>query len=140
MKNFRSQSRPKKNSLIVGKRAIIEAIQEGKQIDRLYLQTNGYKDMLEEMRKIAMQNAIPVNYVPLEKLNSFNVTEHQGCVALISKVKYQELQEVISYVVEKGEIPLFLILDGITDIRNIGGIARTAFCTGVHAIVIPDKV
>ena len=139
MKNFRSQSRPKKNSLIVGKRAIIEAIEEGKQIVRLYLQTNGYKDMLEEMRKIAMQNAIPVNYVPLEKLNSFNVTEHQGCVALISKVKYQELQEVISFVVEKGEIPLFLILDGITDIRNIGGIARTAFCTGVHAIVIPNK-
>ncbi|MDQ3683609.1 MAG: 23S rRNA (guanosine(2251)-2'-O)-methyltransferase RlmB [Bacteroidota bacterium] len=139
MKNFRSQHRPKKNSLIVGKRAILEAIQQGKQIDRLYLQSNGYKDMLEEMRKIAMQNAIPVNYVPIEKLNNFNVADHGGCVALISKVKYQDIQQIISWVVDKGEVPLFLILDGITDIRNIGGIARTAFCTGVQAIIIPDK-
>ncbi len=139
MKNFRSQHRPKKNSLIVGKRAIIKAIQENKQIDRLYLQSNGYMDMLDEMRKIAMQSAIPVNYVPVEKLNSFNVGEHDGCIALISKVQYQDLQQIISWVVDKGHVPLFLILDGITDIRNIGGIARTAFCTGVHAIIIPDK-
>ncbi|MBA2329061.1 MAG: RNA methyltransferase, partial [Flavisolibacter sp.] len=61
------------------------------------------------------------------------------CVAVISKIQYHDLQEVISFVFEKGEIPLFLILDGITDIRNIGGIARTAFCTGVQAIIIPDK-
>ncbi len=60
-------------------------------------------------------------------------------MALIAKVQYHELQEVISFVVEKGDIPLFLILDGITDIRNIGGIARTAFCRGVDAIIIPDK-
>lgn len=139
MKDYRSQHRPKKNSLIVGKRAIIEAIQEGKQIDRLYLQSNGYRDMLDEMRKIAMQNAIPVNYVPVEKLNYFNAGEHGGCVALISKVQYQDLQQIISWVVDKGHVPLFLILDGITDIRNIGGIARTAYCTGVQAIIIPDK-
>ncbi len=139
MKNFRSQHRPKKNSLIVGKQAIIEAINSGQQIDRLYLQSNGYRDLLEEMRKIATQNAIPVNYVPVEKLNSFNAGEHGGCVALISKVQYQDLQQIISWVVDRGEVPLFLILDGITDIRNIGGIARTAFCTGVQAIIIPDK-
>jgi 23S rRNA (guanosine2251-2'-O)-methyltransferase len=139
LKNFRSQHRPKKNSLIVGKQAIIEAINSGQQIDRLYLQSNGYRDLLEEMRKIATQNAIPVNYVPVEKLNSFNAGEHGGCVALISKVQYQDLQQIISWVVDRGEVPLFLILDGITDIRNIGGIARTAFCTGVQAIIIPDK-
>src|SRR4030095_9292565 len=81
----------------------------------------------------------PVNYVPQAKLNSFNVTNHDGCVAQIARVQYHVLQEIISYVVEEGETPLFLILDGITDIRNIGGIARTAFCTGVHALIIPDK-
>jgi 23S rRNA (guanosine2251-2'-O)-methyltransferase len=139
LKNFRSPYRPKKNTLIVGKRHILEAIQGGQQIDRLYLQGNGYRNMLEEMRKIAAQNAIPVNYVPVEKLNSFNVGDHGGCIALISKVQYLDLQEIISWVVEKGNVPLFLILDGITDIRNIGGIARTAFCTGVQAIIIPDK-
>src|SRR4029079_15464656 len=87
----------------------------------------------------ASQNNVPVNYVPVEKLNSFNVEGHEGYIALISKVQYQDLQQTISWVVDKGETPLFLILDGITDIRNIGGIARTAFCTGVQAIIIPDK-
>jgi 23S rRNA (guanosine2251-2'-O)-methyltransferase len=77
--------------------------------------------------------------VPVEKLNNFNVSNHEGCVALVAKVQYQQLQDVISFVVEQGETPLFLILDGITDIRNIGGIARSAFCFGVNAIIIPDK-
>ena len=95
--------------------------------------------MLNEMRSLATSHHIPVNYVPLEKLNSFNAGPHDGCIAIISRVQYHDLQEIISWVVEKGEVPLFLILDGITDIRNIGGIARTAFCTGVHALIIPDK-
>ncbi|HNR17553.1 MAG TPA: 23S rRNA (guanosine(2251)-2'-O)-methyltransferase RlmB, partial [Chitinophagaceae bacterium] len=64
---------------------------------------------------------------------------HEGCVAQIAKVQYQNLQDVLSFVIENGDSPLLLILDGITDIRNIGGIARTAYCTGVHAIIIPDK-
>ncbi len=139
MKNFRPQHRPKKNTLLAGKTGILEAISAGQQIDRIYLQSNGYKDLLEDMRKVALQNNIPVNYVPLQKLNSFNIGEHGGCVALISRIKYQDLQEIISWVVDRGEVPLFLLLDGITDIRNIGGIARTAFCTGVHALIIPDK-
>ena len=75
----------------------------------------------------------------MAKLNSFNVTNHEGIVAQIAKVQYQDLQDTISFITESGEVPLFLILDGITDIRNIGGIARTAYCTGVHAIIIPDK-
>ncbi|MEJ7912429.1 MAG: 23S rRNA (guanosine(2251)-2'-O)-methyltransferase RlmB [Chitinophagaceae bacterium] len=139
MKNFRPQPRPKKNTLVVGKRAVLDYIASGQQIDRIFLQGNGHPALLEEMRKVALQHAIPVNYVPLEKLNTFNVGDHGGCVALISKIHYHELQQVISWVVDRGEVPLFLILDGITDIRNIGGIARTAYCMGVHAIIIPDK-
>lgn len=139
MKNFRPQHRPKKNTLVIGKKAVIEALEAGKQLDRIYLQTNGYRDMLEEVRRFATQYAVPVNYVPVEKLNSFNIGEHGGCVAIISKVQYQDLQQVISLIVDKGEAPLLLILDGITDVRNIGAIARTAFSTGVHAIIIPDK-
>lgn len=77
--------------------------------------------------------------MPVEKLNSFNITDHEGCVAIISKVQYYDLRQIISFVIEKGEVPLLLILDGITDIRNIGGITRTAFCCGVDAIIIPDK-
>ena len=77
--------------------------------------------------------------MPAEKLNNFNVFNHEGCVAQISKIQYQNLQDVISFIVENGEVPLFIILDGITDIRNIGAIARSAFCFGVNAIIIPDK-
>jgi 23S rRNA (guanosine2251-2'-O)-methyltransferase len=139
LKQFRSQQRPKKSSLVIGRRAVKEALKEGKALERIYLQNDSGGKELTEISQLALQQKVPVNKVPVAKLNSFNVGEHEGCVAMLSRVHYQDLQEVISFVVEKGETPLFLILDGITDIRNIGGIARTALCTGVQAIIIPEK-
>lgn len=139
MKHFRPQARPKKSSLIPGRNAVMNAIIEGKVLDRIYISNKIHNDTIKELKSLASQNNIPINYVPVEKLNSFNIENHEGVIALLSKVHYQDLQQIISWVVEKGEVPLFLILDGITDIRNIGGIARTAFCTGVQAIIIPDK-
>ena len=139
MKNFRHPQRPKKNSLIIGRQAVIDAIASGKQLDRIYIDTKAHGKEIDEIKNLAGLHHIPVNYVPVAKLNSFNINDHQGCAAQIAKVQYYDLQQVISFVVEKGEPPLFLILDGITDIRNIGGIARTAYCCGVHAIIIPDK-
>ncbi|HNU88855.1 MAG TPA: 23S rRNA (guanosine(2251)-2'-O)-methyltransferase RlmB [Ferruginibacter sp.] len=140
MKNFRQQHhRPKKSLLIVGRKAVIEAMQTGKQLERIYLQATVHGEVIDEIKKLAGQTQTPINKVPVEKLNNFNVSNHEGCVALIAKVQYQDLQDVISFVVDKGETPLFLILDGVTDIRNIGGIARSAYCFGVHAIIIPDK-
>lgn len=114
-------------------------MQTGKQLERIYLQSNVH-GVIDEIKRLAEKTQTPLNKVPVEKLNNLNVSNHEGCVALIAKVQYQDLQDVISFVVEKGEVPLLLILDGVTDIRNIGGIARSAFCFGVHAIVIPDKV
>lgn len=139
MKNFRQQHRPKKSSLVIGRNAVIEALRTGQQLDRIYLDTRATGEDISEIKRTASQNGVPVNYVPAAKLNSFNVTNHDGCVAQIAKVQYQNLQDVISLVIENGEAPLLLMLDGITDIRNIGGIARTALCCGVHAIIIPDK-
>ncbi|HTB51155.1 MAG TPA: 23S rRNA (guanosine(2251)-2'-O)-methyltransferase RlmB [Ferruginibacter sp.] len=140
MKNFRQQQhRPKKNTLIVGRKAIIEAMQGGKQLERIYLQATVHGPAIDDIRKLAEQYLVPINKVPIEKLDNFNVSNHEGCVAIISKIQYQDLQQVISFIVEKGEVPLFLMLDGITDIRNIGAIARSAFCFGVNAIIIPDK-
>jgi 23S rRNA (guanosine2251-2'-O)-methyltransferase len=139
VKHFRPQARPKKSSLVAGRNAIMDAMREGKALDRIYINNKINNDSLKEIKSLASQNNIPINYVPAEKLNSFNIASHEGFIALISKIHYQELQQVISWVIEKGEVPLFLMLDGITDIRNIGGIARTAFCTGVQAIIIPDK-
>jgi 23S rRNA (guanosine2251-2'-O)-methyltransferase len=140
--NFRNQqqkSRPKKNTLIVGRNKVIEAIQQGKQLERIYMVGTIHGEVVDEIKRLAMENQIPLNKVPVEKLNGFNVSNHEGCVAVISKVQYQDLQAVISYVVDKGEAPLFLMLDGITDVRNIGALARTALCCGVHAIIIPEK-
>lgn len=125
--------------MVAGRDAVISALEEGKPLDRIYLGNKVVGDVAGRIRKLAALHGIPINYVPIEKLNSFNVEEHEGCIAIISKIHYQELQQVISWVVDKGETPLFIILDGITDIRNIGGMARTAFAMGVQAIIIPDK-
>lgn len=140
--NFRNQQnkpRPKKSTLIIGRNKVIEAIRQGKQLERIYLVSTLHGEAIDDIKRLAEENKIPINKVPVEKLNSFNISNHEGCVAVISKIQYHDLQEVISFVVEKGETPLFLILDGITDIRNIGALARTALSTGVQAIIIPDK-
>lgn len=140
MKNFRHQHhRPKKSSLVVGREAVISALYGGQQLERIYLQNNIQGEQVEMIRRLAAEALVPVNKVPVEKLNNLNVFNHEGCVALIAKIQYQDLQDVISFTVDKGEVPLLLILDGVTDIRNIGAIARSAYCFGVHAIVIPDK-
>ena len=141
MKSFRQQpqSRPKKSSLVIGRQKVISALKEGKQLERIYLVQTVHGPEIEEVKKLAALHQVPINKVPVEKLNGFNITDHEGCVALVAKIQSHDLQDVLSHVVEKGESPLLLILDGVTDIRNIGAIARTAYCCGVHAILIPDK-
>lgn len=139
MKNFRQQQRPKKSSLVIGRQSVIDALNNEQQLDKIYLDSKAQGQDINEIKRLAAQYAVPVNYVPTAKLIGFNVSDHEGCVAQKARVQYHNLQEIISFIVEQGESPLLLILDGITDIRNIGGIARTAFCTGVHAIIIPEK-
>jgi 23S rRNA (guanosine2251-2'-O)-methyltransferase len=138
-KPFVQQHRPKKNLLIAGISAVVEAMNSGQQLERIYLLSTMNSPEAGELRLAADKFGIPVNKVPFEKLRNFNIENHNGCIAVRSKVQYQDLQDVISLIVENGEVPLLLMLDGITDIRNIGAIARTALCCGVHAIVIPEK-
>lgn len=140
MKNFRHQHhRPKKSTLIVGRAAVLEALQTGRQLERIYMQSTLQASAVEDIKKLAASVLVPIHKVPVEKLNNFNVSNHEGCIAEIAKVQYQDLQQVISFVIEEGKTPLLLILDGITDIRNIGGIARSAYAMGVHALIIPAK-
>lgn len=136
---YRQQFRPKKSQLIAGRKRVFEAIAAGKHLERIYLDQLAHGEEINQLKKIAAEYQIPINKVPVEKLNSFHTPDHEGCLALIAKIQYQDLQQVISFVVEQGKAPLFLILDGITDIRNIGAIGRTAYCCGVHGIIIPDK-
>ena len=128
-----------KNSLIIGRQPLVEAIQSGRAVDKILLQKNANGEVVSSIRSLSKEHNIPVQLVPIEKLNYLTKANHQGVVAFAALVQYMDLQQVIDFVVSKGETPLFLMLDGITDVRNIGGIARSALCCGAQAIIIPDK-
>lgn len=140
MKSFRQkQQRPRKSQLIIGFDAVLKALESGEMLDRIYIQQGLKGEEAAVIRNKAAVNQIPVNVVPAEKLNHFHVADHGGVVAQKARIRYQDLQRIIDWVNERGEVPLFLMLDGITDIRNIGAIARTAWCCGVQCLIIPDK-
>jgi 23S rRNA (guanosine2251-2'-O)-methyltransferase len=126
-------------SFIIGRQPLIEALQSGKPIDKILLQKNTSGDNIHEIRTLARAQQVPIQLVPVEKLNGLTKANHQGVIAFTALVQYMDLQQVIDFVVSKGETPLFLMLDGVTDVRNIGAIARTALCCGAQAIIIPDK-
>lgn len=127
------------NQMIFGTRAVIEAIRSGKEIESLYIQRGIGGELLNELKSLLNEYNITAQMVPVEKLNRLTMKNHQGVVAFISPIVYQRIENIIPEVYERGEVPLILILDSITDVRNMGAIARTAECCGVHAIVVPAK-
>lgn len=129
----------KQSSLIIGRQPLVEALQTGKAIDKILLQKNASGEVINTIRKLARDQNVPIQLVPVEKLNGMTKANHQGVLAFVARVQYMDLQQVIDHVVSKGELPLFLMLDGVTDVRNIGAIARSAVCCGAQAIIIPDK-
>jgi 23S rRNA (guanosine2251-2'-O)-methyltransferase len=128
-----------KSTYIIGRQPVLEAMNAGKQLDRIFIQKNIGGEIIFDIRKAAQALQIPINVVPPEKLNSITRANHQGVIAVAGLVKYMDLQQVIDHIHEQGETPLFIMLDGITDVRNIGAIARSALCSGAQAIIIPDK-
>ncbi len=129
----------KKSSFIIGRQPLIEAFESGKAIDKIFMYKNINGENIQHIRQLAKDNHVPIQMVPVEKLNSFTKANHQGVVAIAAVVQYTGLQQVIDHTVSKGEHPLFIMLDGVTDVRNIGAIARTAVCCGAQCIIIPDK-
>ena len=124
-----------KQQLIYGLRPVIEAIGSGQQIERVLLQNGLNSSLLNELRTKMKEYDVPFQYVPVEKLNKMTTGNHQGVVATIAMVKYHNFVDFL----EAQETPaLFLLLDHVTDVRNMGAIARTAECTGVSALVVPD--
>jgi 23S rRNA (guanosine2251-2'-O)-methyltransferase len=128
-----------KKNIIVGRNPVMEALKGGVNIDKILLFKNASGDVIQAIRTQAKKLNIPVQPVPQEKLNQLTNTNHQGVIAYKSAVIYQDLQQVIDLIVGNGEVPQLLMLDGVTDVRNIGAIARSALCTGTQAIIIPDK-
>lgn len=129
----------KKDEIIFGSHSVIEAIEAGKEIEQIFVKKNLQNELSSKMLKLARENNILVKYVPIEKLNRISRKNHQGVIAMISPIEYQNIEEILIRTFEKGETPLFLILDGVTDTRNLGAITRTAECAGVHAIILGKK-
>ncbi|MCG8307070.1 MAG: 23S rRNA (guanosine(2251)-2'-O)-methyltransferase RlmB [Cytophagales bacterium] len=129
----------KGNNFIFGSRAVIEAIDAGKEIEKVLIQKNLNNDLIKELTGKIKAHKIPYVRVPLEKLNRFTRRNHQGVISYISPIHFHALDHIIEQAFSKGRDPLLVILDRITDVRNFGAIARTMECAGADAIVIPSR-
>ncbi len=128
--------------LIYGLRPVIEAVKAGKEIDKIFIQNGLQGKLFFELKALLAQSEsrIAQQWVPIEKLNRLvGQNNHQGVVAQLSLIGYQDLESVIEGVNERGEQPFLLMLDGVTDVRNLGAIARSAECAGVHALILPQQ-
>tara|TARA_R110001592_G_scaffold220353_4_gene475023 strand:- start:388 stop:1131 length:744 start_codon:yes stop_codon:yes gene_type:complete len=128
-----------KENIIFGVHPIIEAIKAGKEIDKIYIQSDISGPGLTELRKAIKQGKVPFSHVPVQKLNKHTSGNHQGVVAFISPIETQDIEDILPQLFEQGKVPFILILDRITDVRNFGAIVRTAECAGVDAIIIPKR-
>lgn len=129
---------PDKDQLIFGRHPITEALNSGRTFEKIFL-LKAKSVELQEISKLARQKGVQVQYVPVQKLNSLTRKNHQGVVGFASLIPYYDVQDVLMHVYDRGETPLFVMLDEVTDVRNFGAIARTAECCGAHAIIIPIK-
>ncbi len=129
----------KENEMIFGIRAVIEAIQADKEIDKILVKRELQGDLSRELFEVLRGRDIQVQRVPAERLDRATRKNHQGVIAFISAVTYQRLEDIIPFAYEQGKSPFIVLLDGVTDVRNFGAIARTCECAGVDAIVIPAR-
>jgi len=128
-----------KEQYIYGIRPAIEAIRAGKQVEKLLIQAGLKGPGFHELFALVKEVEIPYQFVPVEKLNRQSKQNHQGIIAYVTEIVFQKLEEIIPFVYENGRTPFILILDQVTDVRNVGAIARTAACAGVDALVMPSR-
>lgn len=129
----------KENEMIFGIRAVIEAVQSDKEIDKILVKRELQSELSKELFNVLKGRDIPLQRVPAERLDRVTRKNHQGVIAFISSITYHHLEDIIPFIYEQGKNPFIVLLDGITDVRNFGAIARTCECAGVNAIVIPSK-
>ena len=127
----------KTDNYIFGIHAVMEAVNAGKDLDKVLVRRGAGSDLLKKLLGALSRMEIPVQQVPVEKLNRITGKNHQGVIAFLSEISYVDITTLLPSIFEKGEDPLILLIDGVSDVRNFGAIARSAECAGVHAIVIP---
>ncbi len=125
--------------MVIGRKGILELLDSGKQVEKIFLQSGTRGDFEKELREKLKTRSIPVQHVAPQKLNKMTSGNHQGIIAYLSLVDYQSVENVVAQLYEQGETPFIVILDGVTDVRNFGAIARSAEIFGAHAIVAPIK-
>lgn len=128
-----------KSEMIFGIRAVIEAVEAGKEIDKILVKRELQGDLSKELFNVLRGKNIMVQRVPGDKLNRMSQKNHQGVIAFLSAITYDKLESMVPFLYEQGKDPFVLVLDGLTDVRNFGAIARTCECAGVDAIVIPQR-
>ena len=129
----------KEKEMIFGIRAVIEAVEAGKDIDKVMVKRELSGDLFMELQQLLRTYEIPMQRVPVERIDRVTRKNHQGVIAFTSAVTYQRLENIVPLLYEEGKIPFILVLDGLTDVRNFGAIARTCEVAGVDAIVIPER-
>ncbi|WP_101690227.1 23S rRNA (guanosine(2251)-2'-O)-methyltransferase RlmB [Dysgonomonas massiliensis] len=129
----------KEKEMIFGIRAVIEAIEAGKEIDKIIVRKDLQGDLAKELFVLLNSNNIPVQRVPVERFARFTRKNHQGVIAFLSAVSYEKIEDIVPFLYENGKNPFIVLLDGLTDVRNFGAIARTCEVAGVDAIVIPAR-
>lgn len=129
----------KEKEMIFGIRAVIEAVEAGKEIDKVIVKRELSGDLFKELSVVLKAHDIPMQKVPIERIDRFTRKNHQGVIAFLSAITYEKIEDIIPFLYEQGKNPFILVLDGITDVRNFGAIARTCEVAGVDAIVIPAR-
>ena len=126
------------NNLIFGIRPVVEAIEAGREIEKLYIRKGAEGQLMTELRDLCLRHRVHVQEVPVEKLNRLTRGNHQGVVAQIAAIAYVQLDDILERVPDD-ETPLVVVFDGVTDVRNFGAIARSAECAGAHGLIAPLK-
>jgi len=126
------------SNLIYGHHPVVEAIRAGKAVEKLFFQQGVRGELEKEIRQLSKEYGIPLQVVPKEKLNKLAGGNHQGVAAYLAIIEFQSIEDIVPHIFEQGQIPLFLMLDSVSDVRNFGAICRSAECMGVHAIIVPE--
>ncbi|HUM50240.1 MAG TPA: 23S rRNA (guanosine(2251)-2'-O)-methyltransferase RlmB [Chitinophagales bacterium] len=128
-----------KQQIVAGRNPVIELLKSANEVEKVLISKSASGEVIKEILDLCKNREIYYQYVPEVKINSLTRANHQGVVAITALIQYYQVQDIIDYVFEKGEEPLLLILENVTDVRNLGALARTALGLGVHAIVFPKK-
>ena len=128
-----------KSQVVFGIRAVIEAIESGKQVDKVLMKKDLGGELARELLSVTREYNVPVQRVPVERINKVTRKNHQGVIAFMAAVDYYHVDDIVPALYDEGINPLVVVLDGVTDVRNFGAIARTCECAGVNCIVIPER-